>query len=107
MRVVFKKDYLLELFTVGKAKKKKYSFQPQVVKQYIKTVNILKAAPNIETLYQIKSLHYEKKCGKLKDIEAVWVNDQYRLEFKTSIEGESPNIITICSLLDLSNHYKK
>ena len=107
MRIVFEKDYLYEIFSTGKAKKKKYSFQPQVIKQYIKTVNILRAAPNTETLYQFKSLHYEKKSGDLKDIETVWVNDQYRLEFKTSTEGEDPNIITICSLFDLSNHYKK
>lgn len=107
MKIIFEKNYLNELFTSGKAKKKKYSFQPQVIKQYIKTVNILRAATNTESLYQFKSLHYEKKTGDLKSIEAVWVNDQYRLEFQTSIEGEDPNTITICSLLDLSKHYKK
>lgn len=107
MEIVFEKEYLYELFTTGKAKKKKYSFQPQVIKQYIKNVNTLRAAPDTEYIYRIKSMHYEKKSGDLKNIEAVWVNDQYRLEFQTSTEGEDPNIITICSLLDLSNHYKK
>ena len=34
-----------------------------VVKQYVKTVNYLKAARRIEDLYLIKSLHYSKKNG--------------------------------------------
>ncbi|MCB2196973.1 MAG: type II toxin-antitoxin system RelE/ParE family toxin [Bacteroidetes bacterium] len=107
MEIEFEHDYLQELYTEGKAKNKKYRFQPQIIKKYIKTVNLLRSAPNTEFLYKIHSLHYEKKSGDLKEIEAVWLNDQYRLEFKTRIEGEEPHTITICSLLDLSNHYKK
>jgi len=37
----------------------------------------------------------------------VYVNMQYRLEFRSRVEGSEPDVITICSLLDLSNHYKK
>ena len=57
--------------------------------------------------YQYKSLHYEKKEGNLQDIEAVYVNMQYRLEFRSLLEGTEPDVITIISLLELSNHYKK
>ncbi len=107
MIIEFEKDYLEELYTLGKAKKKKYRFQPSVIKQYKNTVDKLRVAQKIEDLYPIKSLHYEKKSGDLKDIEAVWVNDQYRLEFKSRTEGEEPDTITICSLFELSNHYKR
>jgi proteic killer suppression protein len=57
--------------------------------------------------YQYKSLHYEKKEGNLQDIEAVYVNMQCRLEFRSRLEGTEPDVITIISLLELSNHYKK
>jgi proteic killer suppression protein len=57
--------------------------------------------------YQYKNLHYEKKEGNLQDIEAVYVNMQYRLEFRSRLEGTEPDVITIISLLELSNHYKK
>jgi len=107
MLIEFEKEYLEQLFTKGKADKKKYRFQPQIIKQYIKTVNILRSAKNTEILYQLKNLHYEKKSGNLSDIEAVWVNKQYRLEFKTRTIGKESAIITICSLTNLSNHYKK
>jgi proteic killer suppression protein len=107
MKIEFEKEYLRELYEEGKASGKKYRFQPQVIKQYIKTVDLLKNAPNTEFLYKFKSLSYEKKVGDLKGIEAVYVNLQFRIEFTSRIEGEEPDIVTICSLTELSNHYKK
>lgn len=107
MEIDFEQEYLRELYEDGKASDKKHRFQPQVIRQYVKTVDILRSAPDIEFLYRLNSLHYEKKKGNLKDIEAVYVNKQYRLEFSSRIVGEEPNIITICSLSELSNHYKK
>ena len=70
-------------------------------------MDILKREPDIASLYQYKSLHYEKKEGNLQNIEAVYVNMQYRLEFRSLLEGTEPDVITIISLLELSNHYKK
>lgn len=107
MEIEFEQSYLEELYSEGKTKNKKHKFQQTIVKQYIKTVDKLRSAPNTEFLYTLKSLHYEKKSGNLAGIEAVWVNDQYRLEFRSRTEGDEPNKITICSLIDLSNHYKK
>jgi proteic killer suppression protein len=107
MLIEFEKDYLEQLYADGKATNKKYRFQPSVVKQYKNTIDKLRSAQRIEDLYSIKSLHYEKKSGDLEGIEAVWVNKQYRIEFSSRREGEDPGIITICSILDLSHHYKK
>ena len=83
MVIEFEKVYLKELYEQGRAKNKKYRFPPPVIKQYIKTVDILMTAPYTEFLYKFKSLHYEKKGGDLKNVEAVYVNEQYRLEFKS------------------------
>jgi len=107
MKIEFEYDYLRELYEEGKASGKRYRFQPGVINQYIKTVAILMKEPDTESLYQYKSLHYERKHGDLQGVEAVYVNKQYRLEFRSRSEGKEPNVITICSLLDLSNHYKK
>ena len=43
----------------------------------------------------------EDKAGR----ESVRVNDQYRIEFK-SFKLESEIVVTICNILELSNHYK-
>lgn len=67
-------------------------------------VNYLKAANRIEDIYLIKSLHYEKKKGNLKGIDAVWINDQYRLLFESSANEQ--NIIVNALLLEISKHYE-
>jgi proteic killer suppression protein len=50
-------------------------------------------------------LNYEKLSGDKKGLESVRVNDKYRIEFISSIEGEEPDTITICEIVELSNHY--
>ena len=104
MRIIFEKEYLEELYITGKSKAKKYRFQPEVVKKYIETVDKLRAATRIEDLFVIRSLHYEKLSGDKKGLESVRINIHFRLEFISHFsEIES---ITICSLIDISNHYQ-
>ena len=54
----------------------------------------------------MKSLNYEKLSGNKKGIESVRVNDQFRIEFISRIEGVDSDLITICSIVELSNHYR-
>ncbi len=105
MIITFAKEYLEELYEEGKASSKKHRFQKSIIKRYKNTVDKLKAANKIEDLYPIKSLNYEKLSGYKKGLESVRVNDKYRLEFISSVEGEEPNTITICEIVELSNHY--
>lgn len=106
MLIEFEKDYLRELYEVGKTKNKKYRFQKEIVKKYVLTIDKLKAAKRIEDLFLLRSLNYEKLSGDKKGIESIRVNDQYRIEFRSRKEGEEPNYITICAIIELSNHYK-
>ena len=105
MDITFEKEYLRELYELGKTTDKKYRFQPQIIAKYRKTIDILESVANTEGLYKFKSLHYEALKGDKKGLESVRVNDQYRIEFTTSqISAESA--ITICNIVELSNHYK-
>lgn len=103
MEIKFEKDYLRELFYNGEASDKKHRYQPQIVRKYVRVVNILDSVDKPTDLFRFKALHYEKLIGDKAGLESVRVNDQYRIEFKTSEEGE----ITICNITELSNHYKK
>jgi proteic killer suppression protein len=105
MEINFTEDYLKELYEEGKTKNKKHRFQKDIIKKYKQTIDKLRVAKNIEELYPIKSLNYEKLIGKKKGIESVRVDNKYRIEFISSVEGEEANTITICSIIDLSNHY--
>lgn len=106
MEINFEKDYLKELYVNGKARSKKRRFQPNVIKKYIQTIDKLRVAKNTEELYPIRSLNYEKLIGDKKGLESVRVDGKYRIEFITTLEGKEPNSITICSIIELSNHYK-
>ena len=105
MEIKFDKKYLEELFYTGKTTDKKHRFQPQIAAKYKKTINILKSVSCIEDLFPYNALHYEKLKGYKDGLESVRVNDQYRIEFKTT-KVVSEIIVTICNIIDLSSHYK-
>ena len=106
MKIEFEKDYLRELYENGKARNKKYRFQPSVTKQFKNTIDKLRNANRIEDLFPFKSLNYEKLVGDKAGLESVRVNQQYRVEFYSRTSGVEPDIITICSIVELNNHYK-
>jgi proteic killer suppression protein len=105
MEIKFDKEYLRELYEVGKTSDKKYRFQPDIVKRYQSRVETLESAENVEKLYAINSLHYEVLKGDKKGLESIRVNAQYRIEFKTT-KVVSKTVATVCNIIELSNHYK-
>ena len=105
MVITFEQQYLKELYTLGKANDKKHRFQPHIVDKFIKVVNLMKQQENVLGLTKYGSLHYEKLHGDKEGLSSVRVNDQYRIEFIEETEADK-QIATICSITDLSNHYK-
>ena len=105
MKIEFADTALEELYTKGTTQSGKYRrLSKDVVKQYIKVVNYIRAARRLEDLFCIKSLHYEKKKGDLDGVDAVWINRQYRLLFNSSPNDEG--IIVNALLFEISKHYE-
>ena len=105
MKIVFEGAALEELYVSGTTVNSQYrKLAKDVVKQYVKVVNYMRAARRIEDLYSIKSLHYEKKKGDLNGVDAVWINRQYRLLFNSSPNEEG--IVVNALLLEISKHYE-
>lgn len=105
MYIEFDKEYLRELYTDGKTSDKKHRYQPKVIKGYQKAVFLLSSANVITDLFRNNSLNYEVLQGDKKGISSVRIDRQYKLEF-TVREELNEQIITVCRLLDISNHYK-
>ena len=103
MEISFEKDYLRELFYDGVASDKQHRYQQQIIRKYVRVVNILDSVDKPTDLFRFRSLRYEKLVGDKAGYESVRVNDQYRIEFKTTEDGG----ITICNITELSKHYKK
>lgn len=105
MEIKFDKKYLEELYLQGKTSDKKHRFQPHIVAKYRKTIDLLESVSSIEDLFRFRSLRYEILIGDKTGLESVRVNDQYRIEFKTT-KIETEFVITLCNIIELSNHYK-
>ena len=105
MEIKFEKKYLEELYLNGKTSDKKHRFQPQIIAKYRKTIDLLESLTVVEDLYRYHSLHYEVLVGDKTGMESVRVNDQYRIEFKTT-KVVSEIVVTLCNIIELSNHYK-
>lgn len=105
MEINFEKEYLRQLYEEGKTTDKKHRFQPHIIARYQLRVKVLEQAQRVEELYAIHSLHYEMLKGDKAGISSIRVNDQYRIEF-TVRQTSSETVVTICNILELSNHYK-
>ena len=104
MEINFDKKYLRDLYVTGEADKK-HRFQPQIIRKYIRIIDLMIEKADVKTLTQYKSLNYEKLKGDKAGLSSVRVNDQYRIEFEEQVkDGEI--IATICNITELSNHYK-
>ena len=92
------------MYETGESDKSPW-FPPEIVKKYIMVVNILKQADSIEKLFFFNSLNYEKLKGDKAGIESVRIDNKYRLEFQTE-KIEKEVVVTICNILEITNHYK-
>ena len=107
MIIEFEQEYLSELYRLGKSTSKKHRFQSTIINGYLKCVKALISATRLEDLFQVKSLNSERLKGDKKGLSSLRINDKYRLEFReqsSDLSGQST--ITICSLVEISNHYK-
>ena len=106
MEIVFLKTYLQDLYKGNVKKHKPYNSNPQLVQQYVKTINMLKSVTRVEQLFQINSLKYAKKHGNLKGVSAVRINDQYRLLFHEVATDSENLVIDLFEIEDISKHYE-
>ncbi len=103
MDIIFNEKYLRTMYLTGQTDKK-HRYQPQVVRKYIRVIDIMIDVSDVQELLRYNSLNYEKLKGDKAGLSSVRVNDQYRIEFEEQMrEGET--IATICRIIDLSNHY--
>ena len=105
MIVTFEKEYLRSLYENGRCYDKKHRYQPDIVRRYQKAINFLKCASSIEALWLVRSLNYEVLGGDMAGLSSVRVNDQYRIEFSVKLNDNEP-MLTVCNVIELSNHYK-
>ena len=106
MEIHFNNELLIDLYEGNKVKNKEFRSNPNLIKQYIKTVNKLRAVAKVEELYQYAGLNYEKLKGNLKGYSSVRINIQYRLIFEEVASNKEPFEIVLFKLEEISKHYQ-
>lgn len=106
MEIHFKTQLLADLYEGIKVKDKEFRSNPSLIKQYVKTINKLRAANKIEQLFQINSLSYEKLRGNRLGFSSVRVNQQYRIIFQEIKTETEPFEIIVLEIEELSKHYE-
>ena len=105
MDIIFKKDYLQEMYQTGKITDKKHRFQSAIIRKYIRVIYLMIDQPDVAALTKYNSLNYEKLKGNKAGLSSVRINDQYRIEFEEKTVNNQ-TVATICNITELSNHYK-
>ena len=54
MEITFEEDYLRELYYEGKAHNKKYRFQPQIIKKYVRVIDLMASLNSTEDFIATK-----------------------------------------------------
>ena len=67
-------------------------------------IDYLKWALRKEDLFRLNSLNFEALKGNKAGRFSIRVNNQYRIEFTIEENSEEP-VLTICNIVELSNHY--
>lgn len=105
MQIIFEKEYLRDLYLGINPKDKKHRYQPEIVRKYTRTIDLMMAQESVLDLTRYGGLHYEKLSGDKEGLSSVRVNKQYRIEFREIIK-ENEIIAQVCSIVELSKHYK-
>lgn len=75
-----------------------------MLKRYRRGIDYLKWALRKEDLFRLNSLNFEALKGNKAGRFSIRVNNQYRIEFTIEENSEEP-VLTICNIVELSNHY--
>ena len=105
MIVTFEKEYLRDLYEKGKTDDKKHRFQPEIVRKYKSCINLMRQVPDTTALAKYNGLNFENLKGDKAGISSIRINLQYRIEF-TVMDNGIESVVTVCNILELSNHYK-
>jgi proteic killer suppression protein len=105
MIVTFEEEYLRDLYEKGRTDDKKHHYQPEIIRKYKQCINLMRRIPEINSLTKYNGLNFKNLKGSKAGISSIRVNKQYRIEFTVTNNGIEP-LVTVCNILELSNHYK-
>lgn len=88
-----------DLYFKGKTHDKNHRYQPQIIRKYIRVIDLLRVSDSVLDLLKYHGLNYERLKRDKEGLESVRVNDKYRIEFKSE-QSEDTIKLSICLIID-------
>jgi plasmid maintenance system killer protein len=104
MKVILQNKDLEHIYIHGREKGSP-KYPPEVVKGFIKKVNILAQAGNTQELRAFKSLHFEALKGNYEGSHSIRVNDQFRIVFKILKEEDGSTKVEVIQIDELKDYH--
>ncbi len=104
MKIIFTDTDLAYIYKYGKEKGKP-SFSSEVVKGFIKKVNLLLDVKNSAELRLFKGARYEQLSGDLKGYESIRINSQFGILIKIQTEKEEKQISEVCYIHKITDYH--
>jgi toxin HigB-1 len=94
MRFVFATAELVALYLHGHRR-----IHPDLLKAFRRVIDVLAAAPDERTLYELRGLRLEKRKGDRSGQYSVRLNDQYRLIVEID-RDDAGSYLTVSEIVD-------
>jgi toxin HigB-1 len=105
MKVVFINRELEYIYEFGDEPGKP-KFPPEVVKGFIRKINLLLDIKSTAELRLFKGARYEKLSGNLKGFESIRINDQFRIILQIRTEEGNDSSEEAAFIFDIADYHK-
>ena len=105
MEIVFKDQFLLDLYSGKRTNDQLFKSNPLLVRKFQKAIMKISAIDNFNLISHNRGLNYEKLKGNLMGYSSVRIDKKYRLIIKEVYDEIIPQKIKYLEIIKISNHY--
>ncbi len=104
MKVVFEDDALAYIYVEGKEKGKP-KFPPEIIRGFIKKIQIILGLNSTAELRKMKGLRFEALQGNYAGFHSIRINNQYRIILKLQNETDGSVTIEVLHIFEITDYH--
>ncbi|MFN5987148.1 MAG: type II toxin-antitoxin system RelE/ParE family toxin [Chitinophagaceae bacterium] len=105
VKIVFKDQLLLDLYTGNKINTKQFRSNPNLVEKFQLVISRIRKMDDLNQMKQYPAFRYEKLKGKLDGYSSIRLDRKYRLIFREVYFDYQLNNLKYLEIIEISNHY--
>ena len=105
VKIVFKDQLLLDLYTGNKINNKQFRSNPNLVQKFQLVISRIRKMDDLNQMKQYPAFRYEKLKGNLVGYSSIRLDRKYRLIFREVYFDYQLNNLKNLEIIEISNHY--